>query len=170
MKTSVIGYPRVGALRELKFASEHYFRRETTQAQLEEVAKTLRAGYWRRQYEHGIDFIPSNDFSFYDNTLDTAFLLNIIPKRSRSDLAILGALKENNFRTEVSPGVYDIHSPRVPSVEEIKTAICELPERIPAAKLWINPDCGLKTRGNAETKSSLENLVEAAKEVRYENN
>ena len=87
---------------------------------------------------------------------------------SRSDLTILDVLKENNFRTEVGPGVYDIHSPRVPSVEEIKEAVHKMLERIPAEKLWINPDCGLKTRGSAETTASLENLVKAAKEVRNE--
>ena len=88
---------------------------------------------------------------------------------SRSDLTILDVLKENNFRTEVGPGVYDIHSPRVPSKEEIKTAIDKMKERIPSDKLWVNPDCGLKTRGNAETIPSLINLVNAAKEARNEN-
>lgn len=88
---------------------------------------------------------------------------------SRSDLTILDVLKENNFRTEVGPGVYDIHSPRVPSKEEIKTAIAKMLDRIPAEKLWVNPDCGLKTRGTKETVPSLKNLVDAAKEARNEN-
>lgn len=88
---------------------------------------------------------------------------------SRSDLTILDVLKENNFRTEVGPGVYDIHSPRVPSKEEIKAAIGKMKARIPAEKLWVNPDCGLKTRGNEETVPSLKNLVSAAAEVRNEN-
>lgn len=88
---------------------------------------------------------------------------------SRSDLTILDVLKENNFRTEVGPGVYDIHSPRIPSVEEIKEALHKMLGRIPANKLWVNPDCGLKTRGNTETVSSLKNLVYAAKEIRNEN-
>ncbi len=88
---------------------------------------------------------------------------------SRSDLTILDALKENNFRTEVGPGVYDIHSPRVPTVLEIKSALYKILDRIPQEKLWINPDCGLKTRGEKETVPSLENLVQAAKEIRHEN-
>ena len=88
---------------------------------------------------------------------------------SRSDLTILDVLKENSFRTEVGPGVYDIHSPRVPSKDEIKTAVNKMLGRISADKLWINPDCGLKTRGTEETVPSLENLVAAAKEVRNEN-
>ncbi|MBR6968838.1 MAG: 5-methyltetrahydropteroyltriglutamate--homocysteine S-methyltransferase [Ruminococcus sp.] len=88
---------------------------------------------------------------------------------SRSDLTILDVLKENNFRTEVGPGVYDIHSPRVPSREEIKTALSRMLGRIEKNKLWVNPDCGLKTRGIEETVPSLKNLVGAAKEVRNEN-
>ena len=88
---------------------------------------------------------------------------------SRSDLTILDVLKANNFRTEVGPGVYDIHSPRVPSKDEIKAAIYKMLDRIPAEKLWVNPDCGLKTRGNAETVPSLTNLVNAAIEARNEN-
>ena len=85
---------------------------------------------------------------------------------SRSDLTILDVLQENHFRTEVGPGVYDIHSPRIPTTAEIKTAISKMLSRIPKEKLWVNPDCGLKTRGIAETIPSLENMVEAAKACR----
>lgn len=85
---------------------------------------------------------------------------------SRSKLTILDALKANNFETEVGPGVYDIHSPRVPSVEEIVTALKKMLEKIDKEKLWVNPDCGLKTRGIPETDSSLKNLVKAAEIVR----
>ena len=88
---------------------------------------------------------------------------------SRSDLTILDVLKQNNFRTQVGPGVYDIHSPRVPSKDEIKEAIGKMTQRIPSQKLWINPDCGLKTRGTEETVPSLKNLVNAAREARNEN-
>lgn len=88
---------------------------------------------------------------------------------SRSDLTILDVLKENNFRTEVGPGVYDIHSPRIPSVDEIRNTLRKMLDRIPAEKIWVNPDCGLKTRSNTETVPSLENLVHAAKEIRNEN-
>ena len=87
---------------------------------------------------------------------------------SRSDLQILDSLKDNNFKTEVGPGVYDIHSPRVPSVREIKSALDKMLDKIAPEKLWVNPDCGLKTRGVPETVASLKNLVEAAKEIRQE--
>ncbi len=85
---------------------------------------------------------------------------------SRSDLQILDSLKENHFKTEVGPGVYDIHSPRVPSVEEIKSALHKMLDKIEPEKLWVNPDCGLKTRGTSETTASLKNLVQAAREIR----
>lgn len=85
---------------------------------------------------------------------------------SRSDLQILDSLKENNFKTEVGPGVYDIHSPRVPSVDEIVNALNDMRKRIDDSKLWVNPDCGLKTRGEEETKASLINLVKAAVVIR----
>lgn len=87
---------------------------------------------------------------------------------SRSDLQILDSLKENHFQTEVGPGVYDIHSPRVPSVEEITSALHKMLAKIAAEKLWVNPDCGLKTRGVTETTASLRHLVAAAKQLREE--
>lgn len=81
---------------------------------------------------------------------------------SRSKLTIVDALKANNFETEVGPGIYDIHSPRVPSVDELISVINNILQKLPKEKVWINPDCGLKTRGISETTASLKNLVEAA--------
>lgn len=88
---------------------------------------------------------------------------------SRSDLQILTALQKNHFRTEVGPGVYDIHSPRIPSVDEIKQELDKMLQFVSTEKLWVNPDCGLKTRGEAETRPSLINMVEAAERLRNEN-
>lgn len=85
---------------------------------------------------------------------------------SRSNLEILDELKAKNFQTEVGPGVYDIHSPRVPNEGEIDHTIEAILAKVPSRKLWINPDCGLKTRGITETKASLVRLVEAAKAAR----
>lgn len=85
---------------------------------------------------------------------------------SRSDLQILNSLAKNNFRTEVGPGVYDIHSPRVPSVEEITAVLEKMLKYVNPDKLWVNPDCGLKTRDLPETIASLKNLVLAAKALR----
>lgn len=69
MQTSVIGFPRIGTLRELKFASEKYFRGEISSQELLDTAKNLRKIHWTIQKNEGIDFIPSNDFSFYDTLL-----------------------------------------------------------------------------------------------------
>ena len=85
---------------------------------------------------------------------------------SRSRLTIIDALKNNHFETEVGPGVYDIHSPRIPAVEEIVEALQRMLEKLDKDKLWVNPDCGLKTRAIPETTASLKNLVKAAFIVR----
>jgi len=82
--TSVIGYPRIGASRELKFAAEKYFKGESDREELNRVAANLRSAHWNVQKHHGIDFIPSNDFSYYDHVLDTAVLFNLIPERYRA--------------------------------------------------------------------------------------
>jgi len=85
---------------------------------------------------------------------------------SRSKLTIIDALKANRFETEVGPGVYDIHSPRVPSVEEMVAVLKNALTKIDEENLWINPDCGLKTRGIKETRESLANLVAAAQIIK----
>lgn len=85
---------------------------------------------------------------------------------SRSDLSILESIRQCGFRTEVGPGVYDIHSPRVPGTDEMKEALLRMLDDIDAGKLWVNPDCGLKTRGEAETWASLAQMVQAAADVR----
>ena len=85
---------------------------------------------------------------------------------SRADLVVLDAIHDAHFETETGPGVYDIHSPRIPSVDEIEERIDEILAKVDAGKLWINPDCGLKTRGNEETWPSLKNMVAATRIVR----
>lgn len=108
-------------------------------------------------YSEFTDIIPAID----DMDADV-----ITFEASRSDLQILDSLKENHFETEVGPGVYDIHSPRVPSVEEIVKALEIMLIKVDREKLWVNPDCGLKTRGFFETDVSLRNMVEAAWKIR----
>lgn len=108
-------------------------------------------------YSEFTDIIPAID----DMDADV-----ITFEASRSDLQILDALRENHFETEVGPGVYDIHSPRVPSVKEMVRALERMLTKISPEKLWVNPDCGLKTRGVPETDAGLRNMVAAAKEIR----
>ena len=110
-------------------------------------------------YSEFTDIIPAID----DMDADV-----ITFEASRSDLLILDSLRENNFETEVGPGVYDIHSPRVPSVEEITNVLKIMLTKIDSDKLWVNPDCGLKTRGMKESDASLRNMVCAAKKIRKE--
>ncbi|GAA5028840.1 5-methyltetrahydropteroyltriglutamate--homocysteine S-methyltransferase [Streptomyces siamensis] len=87
---------------------------------------------------------------------------------ARSHMQVARELARHGYPREAGPGVYDIHSPRVPSVEEAAELLRTGLKAIPAERLWVNPDCGLKTRGWLETRSSLENLVAAARTVRGE--
>jgi 5-methyltetrahydropteroyltriglutamate--homocysteine methyltransferase len=85
---------------------------------------------------------------------------------SRSQMELLDAFVEFNYPNEIGPGVYDIHSPRVPSTEEMVALLEKATDVLPAEQLWVNPDCGLKTRGWEETLPSLKNMVKAAKQMR----
>ncbi|MDR0735772.1 MAG: 5-methyltetrahydropteroyltriglutamate--homocysteine S-methyltransferase [Zoogloeaceae bacterium] len=85
---------------------------------------------------------------------------------SRSGMELLQAFGDFHYPNAIGPGVYDIHSPRVPSVEEIEALLLKALEVIPAGRLWVNPDCGLKTRDWPETKAALANMIEAARRLR----
>ncbi|OIK02524.1 5-methyltetrahydropteroyltriglutamate--homocysteine S-methyltransferase [Streptomyces sp. MUSC 14] len=87
---------------------------------------------------------------------------------ARSHMQVARELAAHSYQREAGPGVYDIHSPRVPSAEEAAELLRTGLKAIPAERLWVNPDCGLKTRGWPETRASLENLVAAARTVRGE--
>lgn len=85
---------------------------------------------------------------------------------SRSQMELLDIFANFKYPNEIGPGVYDIHSPRVPKKEEMITLLEKAKSVIPSRQLWVNPDCGLKTRGWDETKKALIEMVEAAKEMR----
>ncbi|PZL95488.1 5-methyltetrahydropteroyltriglutamate--homocysteine S-methyltransferase [Pantoea graminicola] len=87
---------------------------------------------------------------------------------ARSDMDLLASFEHFDYPNEIGPGVYDIHSPNVPSVGEIEALLLKAAKRIPEARLWVNPDCGLKTRGWTETRQALANMVQAAKNLRGE--
>ena len=275
MQTAVIGFPRIGSLRELKFALERYFRKESSEEELLKTAKELRKAHWTTQKQAGIDYISSNDFSFYDLTLDTAVMLGIVPARYKnlklskldtyfamarghqdagrdvkalamkkwfntnyhyivpeieddtgialcpekllfaglvngkniwknhyeSTLQELHALEEKQIKAVLSTSCSLLHVPYtlrheeklakeavcyfafaeekllelqqlralaecVAWQEEIVSALKQMLSKIERDKLWVNPDCGLKTRGVPETEASLENMVEAARQIR----
>jgi 5-methyltetrahydropteroyltriglutamate--homocysteine methyltransferase len=85
---------------------------------------------------------------------------------ARSDMQIVADLERAGYPNEVGPGLWDIHSPRVPAVAELRDRLLAASRRFPIERLWVNPDCGLKTRGSAETVDGLRNLVAATREVR----
>ncbi len=87
---------------------------------------------------------------------------------SRSDMELLDAFEAFEYPNEIGPGVYDIHSPRVPDSSEMLRLMRKAAQRVPAERLWVNPDCGLKTRAWPETEAALVNMVAAARQLRCE--
>ncbi|WP_416363672.1 5-methyltetrahydropteroyltriglutamate--homocysteine S-methyltransferase [Pseudomonas sp. NFX183] len=87
---------------------------------------------------------------------------------SRSDMELLDAFEAFAYPNDIGPGVYDIHSPRVPDASEMANLLRKAAQRIPAERLWVNPDCGLKTRGWPETEAALVHMVTAARQLRAE--
>jgi 5-methyltetrahydropteroyltriglutamate--homocysteine methyltransferase len=85
---------------------------------------------------------------------------------SRSAMELLEAFRDFRYPNEIGPGVWDIHSPRVPSQADMQKLMEKATEGIAAGQLWVNPDCGLKTRGWPEVEASLANLVETARRLR----
>jgi 5-methyltetrahydropteroyltriglutamate--homocysteine methyltransferase len=105
-----------------------------------------------------------SEFTDIINDIDAMDADVITFEASRSNLEVVQAIKDSGFRAEVGPGVYDIHSPRVPTKKEILATLSAILEKIPIEKVWVNPDCGLKTRDNKEVWASLENMVAARKD------
>jgi 5-methyltetrahydropteroyltriglutamate--homocysteine methyltransferase len=87
---------------------------------------------------------------------------------SRSEMELLEAFRTFKYPNEVGPGVWDIHSPRVPSTEEMTSLLRKALQVVPKDQLWVNPDCGLKTRGWEEVRESIGNLIAATRKVRSE--
>ena len=90
----------------------------------------------------------------------------ITVETSRSDMELLDAFEAFDYPNDIGPGVYDIHSPRVPDTAEMVKLLSKAARRIPAERLWVNPDCGLKTRAWVETEAALINMVAAARQLR----
>ncbi len=87
---------------------------------------------------------------------------------SRSDMELLEAFEAFDYPNDIGPGVYDIHSPRVPETHEMVNLLRKAAKRVPSERLWVNPDCGLKTRGWPETGAALAGMVAAARQLRAE--
>jgi 5-methyltetrahydropteroyltriglutamate--homocysteine methyltransferase len=110
-----------------------------------------------------------SDFSDIIHTLERMDADVITIETARSGDKLLEVFVDRGYKNEIGPGVYDIHSPRIPSVEELEEKIFRRIRALPPlSRLWINPDCGLKTRDWGEVKQSLKNMVTATKNIRRE--
>ena len=108
-------------------------------------------------------------YSEFNDIIDSIARMDadvITIETSRSELELLDAFDDFNYPNDIGPGVYDIHSPNVPSSEAIVSLMRKAAEKLPAERLWINPDCGLKTRGWKEVLAALQNMVSAAHRLR----
>ncbi|WP_086984448.1 5-methyltetrahydropteroyltriglutamate--homocysteine S-methyltransferase [Vibrio aphrogenes] len=108
-------------------------------------------------------------YSEFNEIIDSVAALDadvITIETSRSNMELLKAFEEFNYPNEIGPGVYDIHSPNIPTQEWILQLLESAAKKIPVERLWVNPDCGLKTRNWPETEASLKNMVAAAKTLR----
>lgn len=107
-----------------------------------------------------------SDFNDIIKTIEAMDADVISIETARSGNRLLKVFKQSGYTNEIGSGIYDIHSPRVPSVDEMVAQIEALLEVLPKEQLWINPDCGLKTRKWPEVKESLKNMVEAVRIVK----
>lgn len=110
-------------------------------------------------------------YSEFNDVIDSIAAMDadvITIETSRSDMELLAAFERFAYPNEIGPGVYDIHSPRVPDSAEMAGLLRKAARRIPLERLWVNPDCGLKTRGWPETEAALVNMVAAARHLRAE--
>lgn len=110
-------------------------------------------------------------YSEFNDVIDSIAAMDadvITIETSRSDMELLEAFETFHYPNDIGPGVYDIHSPRVPDSEEMANLLRKAAQRIPVEQLWTNPDCGLKTRAWPETKAALEQMVAASKQLRKE--
>ena len=108
-------------------------------------------------------------YAAYDEIIDSIRELDadvISMESARSDMQRLSPFSESPYPNEIGPGVFDIHSPRVASAEEMRSLLTKALDVLTADQLWVNPDCGLKTRKWEEVRPSLEHMVAAAKSMR----
>jgi len=108
-------------------------------------------------------------YSAFNDIIDAIATLDadvISLENSRSGGELLEVFRQSRYEKEIGPGVYDIHSPRIPDIDEIKAILQETLKVLPIANVWVNPDCGLKTRTWEEVIPALEHMVEAARQVR----
>ena len=150
IQTMTLGYARMGKQREVKKALELFWNNTLDSDALLNVVRDVEASHWKTQRDAGADVISIEN--------------------SRSNNRTLQEVIEGGYSHQIGNGIYDIHSPVIPTktqlVEQLQVSIANLPTQ----QIWVNPDCGLKTRRWDEIVSALRNMVEAAKHVREDMN
>jgi 5-methyltetrahydropteroyltriglutamate--homocysteine methyltransferase len=169
-----LGFPHIGTKRELKFALDP----SCLLAQLAEAK-----AQWQKYLDWAVESfrITANGvedetqihthmyYSEFNDIIQSIADMDadvITIETSRSDMELLDAFDNFNYPNEIGPGVYDIHSPNISTEAHMVQLMLKAAERIPAERLWVNPDCGLKTRQWNEVIPALTNMVSAAKKLR----
>ena len=138
-------------------------RREYEAWAVESFVRSTAIAWDKTQIHTHMCYSDFNDIIAAIDALD-ADVITI--ETARNGNRLLDAFKRSGYPKEIGPGIYDIHSPRVPPIEEMEAQIRAILQIFPARQIWINPDCGLKTRGWPETEAALKNLIAAANNVR----
>jgi methionine synthase II (cobalamin-independent) len=149
------------------FIFERFSSEDIKKAYLEAAVRAFRLSYAgvrdETQVHTHMCYSEFSDIMEHIAALD-ADVLTI--ECSRSNMELLDVFGKFNYPNDIGPGIYDIHSPRIPSIPELESLISKAAAVIPESQLWINPDCGLKTRNWDEVKQSLSNMLSAVKKVK----
>ncbi|MGI0495082.1 hypothetical protein ACN4EG_25130 [Alkalinema pantanalense CENA528] len=186
IQTATLGYPRIGKNREVKTALEAFWSGKSDAESLLQKVREVEFANWKIQLEAGIDRIGIADTTLYDHVLnwsvrshmcDSEFgdiiqhierldadVLSI--ENSRSNNRTLQEVTEAGYSHQIGNGVYDIHSPVVPTTEQLVQQLEAGIKNLPVRQIWVNPDCGLKTRRWEEVIPALKNMVQATKAIR----
>ncbi|MCG6171192.1 hypothetical protein JEG43_12005 [Anoxybacillus sp. LAT_35] len=155
IRSSNVGYPRIGEKREWKKALESFWNGQINKEQFAKTEKTqIHTHMCYSQFEHMMHIIDELD----------ADVISIESSRSHGEL--VSSFETYEYQKEIGLGVYDIHSPRIPTKEEISEQIERALRVLRPEQFWVNPDCGLKTRKEKEAIAALKVMVEAAHEYR----
>jgi 5-methyltetrahydropteroyltriglutamate--homocysteine methyltransferase len=144
-----------------------YLRRHERQSYLQWAVEAFRLAACPVRNETQIH--THKCYSEFNDIIDSVAAIDadvISIETARSQMELLDAFAGYRYPNEVGPGVYDIHSPRVPSVEEMTILLAKALNVLAPAQIWVNPDCGLKTRAWPEMRQALKNMVQAARQLR----
>ncbi|HUH88292.1 MAG TPA: 5-methyltetrahydropteroyltriglutamate--homocysteine S-methyltransferase, partial [Pusillimonas sp.] len=158
---------RVIQIDEPAFREGLPLRRDDWQAYLEWAVESFRLA--TSGIEDGTQIHTHMCYSEFNDIIEAIAAMDadvITIETSRSNMELLGAFEDFSYPNDIGPGVYDIHSPNLPTIESMVSLMQNAAARLPGERLWVNPDCGLKTRGWPETRGALEAMVQAARTLR----